>query len=86
MPISTNSIIYDILYTFFQRLADSGCLYAVCQGAIGAECRADDKETLAILDSITDKKTMLQCIAERSFIRNLVGGITQLQQNLFRLS
>ncbi|XP_022310874.2 porphobilinogen deaminase-like [Crassostrea virginica] len=57
-----------------ERLADSGCLYAVCQGAIGAECRADDKETLAILDSITDKNTMLQCIAERSFIRNLGVG------------
>lgn len=57
-----------------ERLADSGCLYAVCQGAIGVECRADDKGTLAVLDSITDRNTMLQCIAERSFIKSLGVG------------
>ncbi|XP_062608380.1 porphobilinogen deaminase-like [Saccostrea cucullata] len=57
-----------------ERLADSGCLYAVSQGAIGVECRADDKLTLSLLDSIADRETMLQCVAERSFIRNLGVG------------
>lgn len=55
-----------------QRLEDSGCLYAVCQGAIGVECREDDKETLSLLDAITDRETMLQCVTERSFIKHLV--------------
>ncbi|XP_048754459.1 porphobilinogen deaminase-like [Ostrea edulis] len=57
-----------------ERLEDSGCLYAVCQGAIGVECREDDKETLSLLDAITDRETMLQCVTERSFIKHLGVG------------
>lgn len=49
-------------------------LYAVGQGAIGVEIRADDKQMSHILSKIEDKPASLACIAERSLLRTLEGG------------
>ncbi len=49
-------------------------LPAVGQGALGIECRRDDKELIKILSEINHKKTELETRAERSFLRSLEGG------------
>lgn len=49
-------------------------LPAVGQGALGIECRRDDKELIRILSEINHKKTELETRAERSFLRSLEGG------------
>ncbi|PVD26922.1 hypothetical protein C0Q70_12070 [Pomacea canaliculata] len=55
-------------------LTPEDCMYAVCQGALGIECRADDEATLKLLADINDLDTALCCVAERSFLRKLEGG------------
>ncbi|XP_069118001.1 porphobilinogen deaminase-like [Argopecten irradians] len=57
-----------------QVLTPDLCMYAVSQGAMGVECRSDDKETLDMLSVIHDKQTVLQCVAERAFLKTLEGG------------
>jgi len=47
-------------------------MYAVGQGAIAVECRASDTEILNMLSVLTDRDTLLQCIAERAFLNKLV--------------
>ena len=47
-------------------------MYAVGQGAIAVECRASDTEILNLLTVVTDHNTLLQCIAERAFLKKLV--------------
>jgi hydroxymethylbilane synthase len=49
-------------------------LHAVGQGALGIECRADDKEIINILKAIEHSETRDRCLAERSFLRILEGG------------
>ncbi|XP_066145575.1 porphobilinogen deaminase isoform X1 [Euwallacea fornicatus] len=49
-------------------------LYAVGQGAIAVECRADDEKTLKLLEPLYDLQTALRVIAERSFLKTLGGG------------
>src|SRR5204862_1946844 len=49
-------------------------LYAVGQGAIGVETRANDENMRKILSKIEDKPATLACIAERSLLRTLEGG------------
>lgn len=49
-------------------------LPAVGQGALGIECRKDDKELLGILSKINHKKTEIETRAERAFLRSLEGG------------
>jgi len=49
-------------------------LHAVGQGALGIECKADDKKVLDIINVLEDKSTSLRCLAERSFLRELEGG------------
>jgi hydroxymethylbilane synthase len=44
------------------------------QGALGIQCRADDKETRAILSALEDVPTRLAVIAERKFLQSLGGG------------
>ena len=58
---------------FFQVLPSDLCMYAVSQGAMAAECRADDTETLALLSQIHDLDTAMACIAERAFLKTLVN-------------
>ncbi|XP_018325769.1 porphobilinogen deaminase isoform X2 [Agrilus planipennis] len=49
-------------------------LYAVGQGALGIECRADNEEILNLLKPLYDVETALCVIAERSFLKTLEGG------------
>ena len=48
--------------------------YAVGQGALGIECRADDKETLALLSTLHHQPTAWRCEAERALMATLEGG------------
>ncbi|WP_280769811.1 hydroxymethylbilane synthase [Salipaludibacillus daqingensis] len=50
------------------------CLPAVGQGALGIECREDDKELLELLAHINDAKTARTVAAERSFLHTVEGG------------
>ncbi len=47
---------------------------AIGQGAICLECRADDTETFALLQSINDKATETAVTAERSLMKRIGGG------------
>lgn len=48
-------------------------MYAVSQGAMGVECRADDEVTLNLLREIHDHSSTIMCVAERSYLRKLVS-------------
>lgn len=49
-------------------------LHAVGQGALGVECREDDKEVLELLRALECRETRIRCEAERAFMRELEGG------------
>ena len=49
-------------------------LPAVCQGILGMEIRANDKQTAAILDTVHNKKTGMVATAERSLLAVLDGS------------
>jgi hydroxymethylbilane synthase len=49
-------------------------LPAVGQGALGLECRADDRATVSLLLRIDDSSTRQAVLAEREFLRSLGGG------------
>ncbi|MEH2128833.1 hydroxymethylbilane synthase [Nostoc sp.] len=49
-------------------------LYAVGQGALGIECRADDLQVLSLLKAIEHIPTRDRVLAERAFLRELEGG------------
>jgi len=49
-------------------------LHAVGQGALGIECKSDDKKVLEIISVLEDKPTSQRCLAERAFLRELEGG------------
>ncbi|MBW4639514.1 MAG: hydroxymethylbilane synthase [Gloeocapsa sp. UFS-A4-WI-NPMV-4B04] len=49
-------------------------LYAIGQGALGIECRADDLEVLSLLKAIEHVPTRDRVLAERAFLRELEGG------------
>ena len=49
-------------------------LPAIAQGALVAECRADDVHTLELLATIDDANTRAAVMAERAFLRGLGGG------------
>ena len=49
-------------------------LHAVGQGALGIECRSDDKKILSLLKNIEDVPTRICVTAERAFLRDLEGG------------
>jgi hydroxymethylbilane synthase len=49
-------------------------LPAVGQGALGLECRADDKATLDALGALNDPVTRQAVLAERALLRGLGGG------------
>jgi hydroxymethylbilane synthase len=44
------------------------------QGALAVQCRADDKETLALLSKLEDESTRKAVSAERAFLQGLGGG------------
>jgi hydroxymethylbilane synthase len=49
-------------------------LPAVGQGALGLECRAEDKATLDALGALNDRVTRQAVLAERALLRGLGGG------------
>ncbi len=49
-------------------------LPAVGQGALGLECRAEDRDTLALLQPLNHGPTRQAVLAERSLLRALGGG------------
>ena len=49
-------------------------LPAVGQGALGLECRADDRALLETLVKLNDRPTALAVSAERAMLRGLGGG------------
>ena len=49
-------------------------LPAVCQGAIGVECRADDTATRTLLQAIDDVETACRVAGERAFLAALDGS------------
>lgn len=49
-------------------------LPAVAQGAIGVVARADDAETLALLESLNDESTLVAVTCERAFLAELDGS------------
>ena len=56
----------------FQVLPSDLCMYAVSQGAMAAECRANDTDTLTLLSQIHDPDSAMACVAERAFLKTLV--------------
>lgn len=49
-------------------------LPAVGQGAVGIECRADDQQTIDMIQSLNDTETSDRVRAERAFNHRLEGG------------
>ena len=49
-------------------------LHAVGQGALGIECKSNDKKVLEIINVLEDQPTSQRCLAERAFLRDLEGG------------
>ena len=49
-------------------------LHAVGQGALGIECKSNDKKIQGIISVLEDKVTSQRCLAERAFLRELEGG------------
>lgn len=57
-----------------QELDSSECMYAVGQGALAVETRANDESTNSLLEPLNDMESALCCAAERSFLHSLEGG------------
>jgi hydroxymethylbilane synthase len=55
-------------------ISDELSLPAIGQGALGIECRIEDKEMNEILQFLNDEDTSLCVRAERAFLRVLEGG------------
>lgn len=55
-------------------LALDEMLPAVGQGALGLETRANDSETIKLVQSLNHEQTNISCTAERTFLRALGGG------------
>ncbi|KAI1424765.1 porphobilinogen deaminase [Xylaria sp. FL1777] len=60
---------------YLERTTEGGgMLYAVGQGGLAIEARADDAKTLELLKPFEDEKAMLAIETERSIMRTLEGG------------
>lgn len=57
-----------------QILEREDCLYAVGQGALAVELKTEDIDHFSLYASIMDIDTLLCCVAERAFLRQLEGG------------
>ena len=57
-----------------QVLPPEVSLHAVGQGALGIECRSEDREILSLLQTIEHIPTRTCVLAERAFLRELEGG------------
>jgi hydroxymethylbilane synthase len=61
-------------YRITEILEPETCLPATGQGAIGIECRIDDKVINSILSALNHQETSISVRAERAFLRKLGGG------------
>ncbi|KAJ8276646.1 hypothetical protein COCON_G00083980 [Conger conger] len=57
-----------------QVLGPDDCMYAVGQGALAIEVRAQDRDIVDMVSVLNDLDTVLRCIAERAFLKHLEGG------------
>jgi len=57
-----------------QILEPSECLYAIGQGALAVETRANDPYCIKLVSKLHCKDTVLKTIAERAFLKTLGGG------------
>ncbi|RXI98441.1 hydroxymethylbilane synthase [Anaerobacillus alkaliphilus] len=57
-----------------EYLSSELCVPAVGQGALGIECREDDKELRELLNKFTDEQTKRCVTAERAFLHKIEGG------------
>ncbi|XP_016934439.2 uncharacterized protein Hmbs [Drosophila suzukii] len=57
-----------------QVLEPTDLLYAVGQGALAVECRANDNQVLTMLQKLMCLNTTCRILAERSFLKTLGGG------------
>ncbi|ALC42998.1 l-3-02640 [Drosophila busckii] len=57
-----------------QVLEPTDLLYAVGQGALAVECRANDVQILTMLQKLMCLNTTCRILAERSFLKTLGGG------------
>lgn len=64
----------DMSDRIHQILPTDISLYAVGQGALGIECRADDEDVISLLKAIEHIPTRDRVLAERAFLRELEGG------------
>tara|TARA_Y100000589_G_scaffold330920_1_gene382204 strand:+ start:1299 stop:2249 length:951 start_codon:yes stop_codon:yes gene_type:complete len=76
-----------------QLISNEISLHAVGQGALGIECKENDKEILEIIKVLNDIETSKRCLAERAFLRELEGGCqvpigvnTQITNNQLKLT
>ena len=49
-------------------------MHAASQGALGVQCRQDDLTVIQMLNKLNHEETVLQCVAERTFLAKLEGG------------
>ncbi|KAF7272671.1 hypothetical protein GWI33_014574 [Rhynchophorus ferrugineus] len=57
-----------------EMLNSDDFLYAVGQGALAVECRANDAQTIKLLEALYDLPTAIKVVSERSFLKTLGGG------------
>ncbi|XP_017315571.1 hydroxymethylbilane synthase a isoform X3 [Ictalurus punctatus] len=57
-----------------QVLGPEDCMYAVGQGALAVEVRARDRDILKMVSILHHPDTVLRCISERAFLKQLEGG------------
>ncbi|EEB07788.1 hydroxymethylbilane synthase [Schizosaccharomyces japonicus yFS275] len=57
-----------------QMLQAPFVFYAVGQGALAVEVRADDTEIIELLKPLQDMETTYSCLAERALMKRLQGG------------
>lgn len=57
-----------------ERLAASISLPAIGQGAVGIECRIDDKTINSLIAPLNHEETAICVRAERAFLKRLMGG------------
>ncbi|MFH1703594.1 MAG: hydroxymethylbilane synthase [Nitrospirota bacterium] len=63
-----------LAYRITEILEPEICLPAIGQGAIGIECRVNDKVINAILGALNHQETSISVRAERALLRKLGGG------------
>jgi hydroxymethylbilane synthase len=62
------------------------CMYAVSQGALGIECRRNDRLVIEMVNELNHEETLLRIIAERTFLAKLEGGCSAPVGVLSRLT